>query len=614
MPCGYCALRGLNDQASKIKWSDNAVPDTQESEFKKISAGVGAADPEGRWDFYKNNVSELLKGGNPYESMRAVLARVGVTTVTGQNYNQQFGITLATHKPVEIVGSKSTNLMAATGEALSETPDGPDLTAEQEAQLWAQAEPLFEQLKQTSEETSAMWIPDIRPDAGFLVGAAVAVAATSPVQAADNYVYGVCRVARPGYDTMIRPTYAGGSYLFNYHGNDPRYKEKLSSGEFFAGAKVTLIKAPAHGKVIREEGPWSSETDYQYRPDEDYAGKDRFVMQVEKHGVKVRIHYLMVVPQEGESLKGHCNPESWKISPSFTTPTLDKAALQSLLDATGINNAVTVTTAELSGGAVGQTTGSTITLDIDAAGYSWYIDYTPYLNDEYLPTSNPNEWVAKAGTEAANKIDLLSVLRHEYGHAVGLDHTADGHNYMAATLQPSVRRLPSSEELSLMAQLAGQAKLALEGNGTPDTPQSPGLPIGAGLSALLVGRLRSTRYGSWSPAFESLQIPAPVPQFEVAANPTLANGKLESGEGWATQGNVAIGNGTATLSEVSASQTRLNQVFVVSPHDRYLTFTVANIALDDQANNGASLADSIGLSRTYRLVRCAGRFLRSARP
>ena len=454
-----------------------------------------------------------------------------------------------------------------------------------------------------------MWIPDIRPDAGFLVGAAVAVAATSPVQAADNYVYGVCRVARPGYDTMIRPTYAGGSYLFNYHGNDPRYKEKLSSGEFFAGAKVTLIKAPAHGKVIREEGPWSSETDYQYRPDEDYAGKDRFVMQVEKHGVKVRIHYLMVVPQEGESLKGHCNPESWKISSSFTTPTLDKAALQSLLDATGINNAVTVTTAELSGGAVGQTTGSTITLDTDAAGYSWYIDYTPYLNDEYLPTSNPNEWVAKAGTDAANKIDLLSVLLHEYGHAVGLDHTADGHNYMAATLQPSVRRLPSSEELSLMAQLAGQAKLALEGNGTPDTPQSPGLPIGAGLSALLVGRLRSTRYGSWSPAFDSVQIPAPVPQFEVAANPTLANGKLESGEGWATQGNVAIANGQATLSEVSASQTRLNQVFVVGPHDRYLSFTIAGIALDDQASNGSPLPNPLVEQLASRLGPQAGKSL-----
>jgi hypothetical protein len=279
---------------------------------------------------------------------------------------------------------------------------------------------------------------------------------------------------------------------------------------------------------------------------------------------------------------------------------------------------IAVGISDLHGAVLAQTTGdgqgAAIILDTNAAGHGWFVNPTPNQNEEFLPTSNPNEWIAKADSDAAGKMDLLSVLLHEYGHALGIEHSPDSRDFMAATLQPGVRRLPSSEELSLMAQLAGQAKLALEGDGTPDTPQSPSLPLGAGLSALLVGRLRSTRYGSWSPAFDSLQISAPVPQFEVAANPTLANGKLESGEGWATQGNVAIGNGAATLSEVSTSQTRLNQVFTVGPNDRYLTFTVADISLDDQANNGASLADSIGLSRTYRLARCAGRFLRSARP
>ncbi len=78
--------------------------------------------------------------------------------------------------------------------------------------------------------------------------------------------------------------------------------------------------------------------------------------------------------------------------------------------------------ADLPGGAVGQTVGTTITLDDNAAGYGWFIDPTPSDNSEFLPTSNPNEWVAKAGSDAAGKMDMLSVLLHEYGHALGIGH------------------------------------------------------------------------------------------------------------------------------------------------------------------------------------------------
>ncbi|MCK6390227.1 MAG: hypothetical protein L6Q40_04280 [Azonexus sp.] len=70
-----------------------------------------------------------------------------------------------------------------------------------------------------------------------------------------------------------------------------------------------------------------------------------------------------------------------------------------------------LTFADLSGSEVGQTLGvgpsAQITLDANAAGHGWYIDYTPYLNDEYLPTSNPLEWIAKPGSEAEGKMDLL---------------------------------------------------------------------------------------------------------------------------------------------------------------------------------------------------------------
>lgn len=208
-----------------------------------------------------------------------------------------------------------------------------------EALLWEQAEPHFEQLKNAPEE-KIMWIPDIRPDAGWLAGAVIATAVVSPaVQAADHYTMGVCRVARQSAGAEIVPITDGGSYLFMYHGNDPRYKEKLSSGQFFADAKITLIKVPKHGKLVVEEGPWSRTTDYRYLSQESYIGRDRFVMQVEKDGVKVRLHYLMEVIANDEPTSAvgdygvrdifYCDPEHWKISSTPSIP--DDANLAALM-------------------------------------------------------------------------------------------------------------------------------------------------------------------------------------------------------------------------------------------------------------------------------------------
>ncbi|MFZ4528874.1 MAG: matrixin family metalloprotease, partial [Undibacterium curvum] len=110
---------------------------------------------------------------------------------------------------------------------------------------------------------------------------------------------------------------------------------------------------------------------------------------------------------------------------------------------------------DLAGTAVGQTTGqgkdAQITLDSNAAGHGWFIDSTPDQNDEFLPTSNPDVWIAKSGSAADGKMDMLSVLLHEYGHALGIEHSGDDGDFMAASLQPGERRLPGSEELSLMA-------------------------------------------------------------------------------------------------------------------------------------------------------------------
>jgi hypothetical protein len=128
----------------------------------------------------------------------------------------------------------------------------------------------------------------------------------------------------------------------------------------------------------------------------------------------------------------------------------------------------------------GEGTGARIALDINAAGHGWYIDSTPLDNsDDYLPTSNPNIWQAKAGSDAAGKMDLLSVLLHEYGHALGLDHSPYSGDFMAATLKPGERRLPSAEELQLMSELVAQLKAGHSGDQAPTTPSPlvPSVPL-----------------------------------------------------------------------------------------------------------------------------------------
>nr|WP_315483141.1 matrixin family metalloprotease [uncultured Undibacterium sp.] len=160
---------------------------------------------------------------------------------------------------------------------------------------------------------------------------------------------------------------------------------------------------------------------------------------------------------------------------------------------------------DLTGSAVGETKGqglnAQITLDTNAAGHGWFIDDTPDNNDEFLLTSDPEVWIAKAVTAAAGKMDMLSVLLHEYGHALGIEHSGDNADYMAASLQPGQRRLPSTEELSLMSRLVAALK---GGTDDPSDPMNPNLPHSSlGLMALC--RIRRADYG-WTLGVDKAQL------------------------------------------------------------------------------------------------------------
>ncbi len=364
-----------------------------------------------------------------------------------------------------------------------------------------------------SENDMDMYFP---PDQASTQTPMMIVAAANP---SKERVVGACQPVEgnSGGETLFAFGDVAQHYLRRYEHKDPmdvdisRVQIKL----------LAVTRQPEHGSLTMiKNDPYQSAL---YRPDAGYYGKDRIEATVAVGKDVVRVVYNFVIQrkavdnlQPAEERKLCPKGFQWKISGASEEggPVAGGRfeGMNALLTAATQN----LTFADLSGSEVGQATGiganAQITLDTNAAGHGWYIDYTPYLNDQYLPTSNPLEWIARPGSEAEGKMDLLTVLLHEYGHALGLDHSADGHDLMAATLQPGVRRLPSAEELDLMAGLLGVAKETGSASPVPYDPFSPpGTPLPATISLAAFVAARQHR-GTISSA---------LTQFEVAANPTL---------------------------------------------------------------------------------------------
>jgi hypothetical protein len=243
-------------------------------------------------------------------------------------------------------------------------------------------------------------------------------------------------------------------------------EQGISYNDSHINTSFVIETQPKHGRLERiESGEFAGQL--RYTPDAGFLGMDfvSFIVTIENKRIRVNMTLNVArdldLPTEDDSEPGEsedrCLEEmSLPFGRKFAVFE-DDGKLWLITDMSSV-----LKMDDLPSVALAQTTGTgptaQITLDTNAAGYGWFIDYTPYLNEEWLPTSNPYEWQAKPGSDAEGKMDMLSVLLHEYGHVLGLEHSQDAHDYMATTLQPDVRRLPSAEELQLMANLVGELK------------------------------------------------------------------------------------------------------------------------------------------------------------
>ncbi|MCP5368369.1 MAG: tandem-95 repeat protein, partial [Hyphomicrobiales bacterium] len=255
--------------------------------------------------------------------------------------------------------------------------------------------------------------------------------------------------------------------------------------------------------------------------------------------------------------------------------------------------------ADLDGRALAYYDGNTIVIDRDAAGNGWFIDPTPLQSEEFDPSGL--DWLLEAavqGSPAGEGYDLLTVIAHEYGHALGLVDVPAGIDptrLMSDSVTPGARRLPSAADL-------------------PATDVDDGA-VDAGPAPVQVGAIAL-------PAAAGGDAPA-APQY-LNGTPTLGpsttglqNGTFDDGSGWTLAGAAGIAGGEGVLDEGDQVMSGLIQAFLVPDTATQLRFTLTGLDLGategeppdafevaflDTAAGTPLLGTAVGLGNTDALI------------
>jgi hypothetical protein len=150
----------------------------------------------------------------------------------------------------------------------------------------------------------------------------------------------------------------------------------------------------------------------------------------------------------GGEKSGESRVKSQELGTAELLPVVD-AAIDRMVAAgfaADLFSSVQVSIADLPGATLGLATDSTITIDVNAAGYGWYV--SPELR---VQGPEPADSDAASGSRLSTldshlHMDLLTVVMHELGHTAGLEDLYDvdaEDDLMYAWLAARGRRTPN---------------------------------------------------------------------------------------------------------------------------------------------------------------------------
>ena len=214
---------------------------------------------------------------------------------------------------------------------------------------------------------------------------------------------------------------------------------------------ITEVSDPRNGTVVYDAQAGTI-TYTPYTPNATFTGTDSFTYTItDNTGKTSSATVSIVVTPAGANLVAYSAPEEPPVAESILTCDALAAIVEEAIErwsdsllvddsALALLNDVSFEITDLNGLTLGHATGSTVLIDVDAAGFGWFIDPTPYDDTEFRRGNGDGELAATPPSAAYDDMDLLTVVMHELGHVLGLeDLDPDTHDLMSETLDAGVR-------------------------------------------------------------------------------------------------------------------------------------------------------------------------------